>query len=75
MLFQTWEFKSKNRGYALLLGFDLFEDLILTRRWWGLKTRKYGQMIEPVPDLATAEKRIQCEIRRRAKRGYVLVTP
>lgn len=65
-------FRSTDRGYALWLGQDLLGDLVLIRRWWGLGSRKGGKKVEVVADEAAGMERIQAEMRRRKRRGYVL---
>lgn len=68
-----WDFRSPDRGYTLWLGYDLLGDLVLIRRWWGLKTGLGGQKIDLMASEAEAVKRIEAEKRLRRQRGYSLL--
>lgn len=45
-----WRYESSERGYQLLLEHDLFGELVVTRRWWGLYNGRGGERSDPVPD-------------------------
>lgn len=74
MMLREWNFRSEDRGYALLLGRDLLGDLILVRRWWGLYTKLGGQKTAVIGSEAEAMVRVDAEIRLRQRRGYSLLT-
>ena len=73
MVEKQWNFKSKERGYALWYGKDLTGDQVLIRRWWGLFNGCGGQSVTLVHDEATVHKEVEIEKVRRFKRGYKLV--
>ena len=73
MVEKEWTFRSKDRGYALWYGLDLFGERLLMRRWWGLFNGCGGQSVMLVNDEATAHKEVEIEMVRRIKRGYKLV--
>ena len=73
MVEKEWTFRSKDRGYALWYGLDLFGERLLMRRWWGLFNGCGGHSVMLVNDEATAHKEVEIEMVRRIKRGYKLV--
>lgn len=74
MVLREYEFKSADRGYAMWLGYDLLGDLVLIRRWWGLRTGLGGQKTNVILSEADAKKRIEAESRLRVRRGYSLLS-
>ncbi len=64
------EFRTKKRGYHLVLERDLLGDFVLTRRWYGLTNNRHGQKVQLFLTEADARNQYEKIVRTRLMRGY-----
>lgn len=70
-----WHNPTNGRRYQVVLGLDLFGDSVLRRGWCGADGKRGGEKQDVFTWEADALSALRRVIRRRERRGYVLLPP
>lgn len=64
------EYRSETRGYIVIMDRDLLGDILLYRRWYGLRNRRGGTKRQVFRDEEVAMREVTRIERLRLRRGY-----